>query len=94
MMRRFARISRSTLKEIQAREFDPVALKKTWIEMSDRAEAEITRLADTQPDMPIGVAFVDPAGSPGWIGNDPTLRPHPASLRGCWPEVYPVEPES
>lgn len=94
MMRRFARISRSTLKEIQAREFDPVALKKTWIEMSDRAEAEITRLADTQPDLPIGLAFVDPAGNPGWIGTHPTLRPHPPSLHGCWPDVHPVEPES
>lgn len=91
MMRRFARISRSTLKEIQAREFDPVALKKTWIEMSDRAESEITRVADTMPDLPIGVAFVDAAGKPGWIASDPSLRPHPPSLRGCWPDVHPPD---
>ncbi len=87
MMRRFARLSRSTLKEIQARDFDPVEIKKAWIEMSERAEAEITRVADTMPDLPIGVAFVDSEGKPGWIGSDPTLRPHAPSVRGCWPEV-------
>lgn len=94
MMRRFARVNPRQLATIQARNLDPVALKKTWIEMSDRADAEITRVADTMPDLPIGVAFVDAAGRLGWIGSDPTLRPHPPSLRGCWPDVYPVEPES
>ena len=38
--------------------------------MSDRAEAEITRIADTMPETPIGVAFVDSAGKPGWIGQN------------------------
>lgn len=94
MMRRFARVNPRQLATIQARNLDPVALKKTWIEMSDRADAEITRVADTMPDLPIGVAFVDAAGRLGWIGSDPSLRPHPPSLRGCWPDVYPVEPES
>ena len=27
-------------------------------------------LADSQPDMPIGVVFVDAKGEPGWIGRD------------------------
>lgn len=61
--------------------------KKAWIEMSDRAEAEITRIADTMPETPIGVAFVDSAGKPGWIGHDTSLRCHALSVRGCWPTV-------
>ncbi len=61
-----------------------------WIEMSDRAEAEITRIADTLTDTPIGIAFVDSNRKPGWIGNDEALRPHAASVRGCWPTVTAV----
>lgn len=91
MMRRFARITPGTLKEIQARQLDPIALKKAWIAMSDRADAEITRLADTRPEIPIGVAFVDGRGEPGWIGTDPDLRIHRPSVRGCLPVVQGVE---
>jgi len=90
MMKRFARIKPGTLKEIQARQLDPIELKKAWIAMSDRADAEITRIADTMPEIPIGVAFVDASGKPGWIGNDPTLHIHRPSIRGCWPEVKPA----
>ena len=93
MMRRFARISPGTLKEIQAKDFDPIELKKAWIAMSDRAEAEITRIADTMPEIPIGVAFVDREGRPGWIGNEPSLRIHRPSVRGCWPTLSGVETE-
>ncbi|MBK8090997.1 MAG: nucleotidyl transferase AbiEii/AbiGii toxin family protein [Verrucomicrobiaceae bacterium] len=91
MMRRFARINPQQLETIQARNLDPIALKKAWIAMSDRAEAEITRVADTLPDTPIGVAFVDGAGKPGWLGTDPTLRIHRPSIRGCWPSVTNVD---
>jgi hypothetical protein len=87
MMRRFARVDPAKLSEIQARKLDPVVLKTAWIEMSDRADAEMTRLADTQPDMPIGVAFVDSKGRPGWIGDDPTLTIHAPSIRGCLPRI-------
>lgn len=87
MMKRFARITPGTLKEIQARQLDPVALKKAWIAMSDRADAAITRVADTMPDVPIGVAFVDQAGAPGWIGDNPALQIHRPGIRGCWPKV-------
>lgn len=87
MMRRFARIDPAKLEEIQARALDPVALKTAWIEMSDMAEAEMIRVADEQPDLPIGVAFVDAQGRPGWIGYDPALRVHAPSVRGCWPTV-------
>jgi hypothetical protein len=87
MMRRFARIDPARLEEIQARALDPVALKTAWIEMSDTAEAEMIRVADEQPDLPIGVAFVDAEGRPGWIGHDPALRVHAPSVRGCWPTV-------
>ena len=76
MMRRFARVDPAKLEEIQARSLDPVALKLAWIGMSDEAEAKMIRLADEQPDLPIGVAFVDAAGHPGWIGDDASLRIH------------------
>lgn len=87
MMRRFARITRATLKEIQARQLDPIELKRAWIAMSDRADAEITRIADTQPDTPIGVAFVDGKGKPGWIGNHADLQIHRPTVRGCLPTI-------
>lgn len=92
MMRRFAKVDPAKLEEIQARALDPVKLKLAWIEMSDAAEAEMIRLADEQPDLPIGVAFVDPAGKPGWIGANPLLKIHPPSVRGCWPTVHGLEP--
>jgi hypothetical protein len=92
MMRRFARIDPAKLEEIQASALDPVALKMVWLEMSDEAEDRITRLADQRPDLPIGVAFVDAAGKPGWIGDDLSLCPHPPSVRGCWPVVHGPEP--
>ncbi len=92
MMRRFARINPRKLETIQARKLDPIELKKAWIEMSDKAEVEITRIADTMPDVPIGVAFVDAAGNPGWIGDDPALRIHAPSVRGCLPTIVGLEP--
>jgi len=88
MMRRFARIHPGKLEKIKARDIDPMALKIAWTEMSIYADDEITKLADTQPDMPIGVAFVDKDGKPGWIGQDPTLTIHRPSIRGCWPTVH------
>ena len=91
MMKRFAKISPTELDKIKARALDPVALKMAWIAMSDAAEAEMIRLADERPDLPIGVAFVDASGQPGWIGNDPTLRLHSPSVRGCWPTVRGIE---
>jgi len=88
MMRRFARINPRQLETIQARQLDPIELKKAWIAMSDRADAEITRIADTMPHLPIGVAFVDAAGQPGWIGRDTSLHLHRPSIRGCLPVVH------
>lgn len=88
MMRRFARIYPDKVRTIQARNIDQIALKRAWIEMSVYADEEITKLADAQPDMPIGVAFVDKSGKPGWIGTDPTLTIHRPSIRGCLPTVH------
>ena len=92
MMKRFARIDPAKLEEIQARALDPVALKMAWIEMSDQAEEKMVRVADEQPDLPIGVAFVDVRDQPGWISDDPSLRIHAPSLRGCWPRVHGLDP--
>jgi hypothetical protein len=89
MMRRFARVDPAKLEEIQARRLDPIALKMAWIAMSDEAEAKMVRQADEHPRTPIGVAFVDAEGRPGWIGDDPALRVHHPCLRGCWPVVHP-----
>jgi hypothetical protein len=88
MMRRFARVHPGKLKSIQARDLDPVALKMEWIAMSDDAEQQFEWLANTHPDTPIGVAFVDKEGKPGWIGQDPTLTIHRPSIRGCLPVVH------
>lgn len=87
MMRRFARIDPTKLAEIQARELDPRALKEAWIEMSDFAEAEMERVANEQPDLPIGVAFVDATGHPRWLSEPGPLTPHGPSLRGCLPRL-------
>jgi hypothetical protein len=85
-------VSSAKLEEIQARALDPIALKTTWIEISDEAEASMIRVADEQPDLPIGVAFVNGNGRPGWIGDDASLRIHAPSVRGCWPRVHGLEP--
>lgn len=91
MMKRFAKVSPTELDKIKAHALDPVKLKMAWIEMSDEAEAKMTRIADDRPDLPIGVAFVDGAGKPGWIGDNPDLRLHAPSVRGCWPTVRGIE---
>jgi len=91
MMRRFARLDPAKLEEIQARKLDPVALKTARVEMSIYAEEEMTRLADTQPDLPIGVAFVNKADVPGWLGSDPGLKIHSPSLRGCLPQIHGLD---
>ena len=87
MMIRFARINPLELDKIKARKLDPIALKEEWIEVSDRAREEMTLLADENPDMPIGVAFVNDQGNPGWIRSNPFLKIHHPSLRGCWPVI-------
>lgn len=91
MMRRFARVHPAELEKISARVLDPQVLKEAWIRMSDEAEAKITAVADDQPDTPVGVAFVDASGHLGWIGDNPALRPHPPSMRGCWPVVHGID---
>ncbi len=90
MMRRFAKIDPAKLEEIQARQLDPIAMKMEWIAVSDEAEAKMVRQADDHPRTPIGVAFLDAAGKPGWIGDDPKLKPHLPCIRGCWPVVRPI----
>jgi hypothetical protein len=91
MMKRFAKVDPVELEKIKARALDPVALKTAWIEMSDEAEAKMVRVADEQPDLPIGVAFLDATGHPGWIGDNPSLRIHAPSVRGCWPTVHAIK---
>jgi hypothetical protein len=91
-MRRFARLDPAKLDTMKARSLDPQALKRAWIEMSDEAEAQILKLADSRPEIPIGVAFVDAAGHPGWIGNDSSLAIHAPCVRGCLPVVDGLEP--
>jgi hypothetical protein len=91
MMRRFARIDPAELDKITARPLDPVALKSAWIAMSERAESQMTAVADDYPDLPIGVAFVDQSGVPGWPPDRPDLTMHAPTVRGCWPSVRAVD---
>lgn len=93
MMRRFARVDPVELDKIRARALDPVALKSEWVATSADAEVRITAVADARPDLPIGVAFVDASGVPAWIGDDPTLRVHAPTVRGCWPTVHGLDVE-
>jgi hypothetical protein len=94
MMRRFGRVDPAELDKIRARALDATVLKAAWIEMSEEAEAKMTALADEQPDVPIGVAFVDDSSRPGWIGDNPSLRPHAPSVRGCWPRLHGIDADS
>jgi len=81
------------MEKIRARALNPIEMKMEWITISDKAEEEIIHLADTQLDMPIGVAFVNEKGEPGWIGANPDLKIHYGSLRGCWPTLSAVDEE-
>jgi hypothetical protein len=87
MVVRFARIDPLQMDKIKARSLDSIAMKEEWTDFHDKARQELTFLADEQPDMPIGVAFVDEKGEPGWIRSNPSLKIHAPSLRGCWPSV-------
>ena len=87
MMLRFARVDPTKLKEIQARNLDPIELKMQWIEMSDQADAEIERIANEQPDLPIGCAFLNSEGEARWPGSEENLVPHFPSIRGCLPVI-------
>ena len=91
MMRRFARVNPVELDKISARGLDAKVLKLAWVQMSDEAEARMSALADDQPAIPIGIAFVDAGNHPRWPGDDPSLRPHAPSVRGCWPVVHGLE---
>jgi len=86
-MKRFAKIDPATLQDIQARQLDPIAMKMKWLDIADRAEATFERIANDQPDLPIGCAFVDEEFEPHWIEDREGLSTHFASLRGCWPQI-------
>lgn len=90
-LKRFARVDPAKLEEIKAGALDPQKLKQEWIATSEEAEEKIKCLADQYPDLPIGVAFVDEQGKPGWIGDNPNLRIHAPSVRGCWPRVHGID---
>lgn len=97
MMRRFAKVRPDQLKEIAAREINPVALKSEWIEMAVEAEEKIVALADAQPDLPIGVVFANAAGEPAWPGDpqrpleEQEFTIHHPTVGGCWPRISGVE---
>lgn len=87
MMRRFTRIDPTELDKIKARNLDPRALKEAWIAMCDFAESEMERIANEQPDLPIGIAFVDATGHPRWLTHPDPLTPHAPCVRGCLPRL-------
>jgi hypothetical protein len=87
MMRRFARVDPMELDKIKARNLDPRVLKEAWIAMSDYAEAEMERVANEHPDLPIGIAFVNADGVPRWLDDPGPLLQHFPCVRGCLPQV-------
>ena len=90
-MLRFAKIDPRELEKINARDLDPIDLKERWIAMADEADAAIERVADAQPDLPIGCVFVDAEGQPGWIEDRVERQIHFGTMRGCVPRIH-VEP--
>ena len=86
-MRRFARISPEEVHEIKATEIDPIDLKRQWLEISARADNALQELANREPDLPVGVAFLDDQRIPTWpLPGDP-IRIHPPTIGGCWPKL-------
>lgn len=86
-IRRFAKISPQEIREIKATEIDPIELKRQWLEISDRAEKALEELANREPDLPIGVAFLDDQGSPTWPLPGAPIRIHSPTVGGCWPKL-------
>ena len=97
MMRRFARIDPQELRLLAAKDLNPTAIKSAWIETSVIAEEEITRLADAQPELEIGIAFTDSADILRWPADsskplgEQGLKSHPPTVGGCWPSVRAVD---
>ena len=90
MMRRFARVDPGQLARLRAHQLDPVVLKSRWLADAEQAAAQITALADQQPDLPIGVAFLDRTGQSCWPQPQLPLATqglaiHHPSVGGCIP---------
>lgn len=92
MMRRFAKIEPGRLEEIKAKELDPIQMKMNWNDYCDQAEAEMTLLADEQPDIPIGVVFLSKSNKIEWPRRHPEVTAHRPCLRGSWPTISVLEP--
>jgi hypothetical protein len=90
MMRRFARVDPGQLARLRAHQLDPVVLKSRWLADAEQAAAQITALADQQPELPIGVAFLDRTGQSCWpqphlpLATQGLAIHHP-SVGGCIP---------
>lgn len=94
-MRRSARIDPGQLAMLKARAMDPQRIKQEWLSAADAAEAAITVLADSQPDLETGVLFLDGSGTARWPmpGSDVStqgLTIHHPSIGGCVPIVRPA----
>jgi hypothetical protein len=64
--------------------FDPVALKKEWLECFTAAE----ELMATFPHEPLGCLYLDQNGQPARGKTfDPNWVPHYGSVKGAWPKI-------
>jgi hypothetical protein len=64
--------------------YDPVALKKRWLECFTDAEALIA----TFPPEPLGCLYLDQKGQPARGKTfDPAWVPHYCSVKGAWPKL-------
>lgn len=95
-MRRSARIDPGQLQMLKARRLDPQAVKQQWLTAASTAEEAITALADAQPTLGTGVAFIDRAGAMRWPDprrplTEQGLGIHPPSVGGCVPLIGTVD---
>ncbi len=97
-MRRSARIDPGQLAMLKACHLDPQRIKQDWLSAAVAAEAAITALADSQPDLETGVVFINGRGHACWPMPDGGLSAqgieiHRPSIGGCVPIVRPTGAE-
>jgi hypothetical protein len=96
-MRRSARIDPGQLPTLRAAHLDPQALKRRWQSAAESASRSVIEMANQQPELEIGVVFVDGGGTVQW--PDPARTPaqqgltiHRPSVGGCVPIIRAIPP--
>jgi len=82
-MARNARIDPLVLRHIAAWHISPTDLKRKWLEIHDRALAQVEAFSRETP----GCFYVDARGSLFWPEDPTQTRRHEPFLGGSWPKV-------